>query len=205
MANNTSVGAPWTKYLCSATNACVEEGFNCHYGYCIPSLKEGETCVDEKDTVAPFVARIDNVYHFYCDMPTDMKAQNTKCPLGCEVWEDCHSNICFLKKCTQDQLDCKKGNDDACMGVNPKDIMCYNAGIHGASTLKPLAVDEGLTSSQIGGIAGGVSAAVILLAAAGAFFVVRRRRAAKAAKAQAALPTYSSPDEKNTMQQVVSA
>lgn len=112
MANNTSVGAPWTKYLCSATNACVEEGFNCHHGYCIPSLKEGETCVDEKDTVAPFVARIDNVYHFYCDMPDTMKAQDTKCPLGCEVWEDCHSNICFLKKCTQDQIDCKKGNDE---------------------------------------------------------------------------------------------
>lgn len=93
----------------------------------------------------------------------------------------------------------------ACMGVNPKDVMCYNAGIHGASTVKLQAVDEGLTSAQVGGIAGGVSAAVILLAAAGAFFVIRRRRAAKAAKAQAALPTYSSQDEKNAMQQVVSA
>lgn len=94
------------------------------------------------------------------------------------------------------------------MGVNPKDVMCYNAGIHGSTTnpaVQPQVVDEGLTSAQVGGIAGGVSAAVILLAAAGAFFLVRRRRAAKAAKAQAALPTYSSHDEKNAMQQVVSA
>ncbi|KAF9303313.1 hypothetical protein BGZ74_004002 [Mortierella antarctica] len=210
MAANTttSAGAPWTQYFCSASKPCVDETFSCHYGkYCIPKMKEGETCLDEKDTVAPFVARIDNVYHLYCDMPETIKPQSTLCPLGCEKWEDCHSNLCFLKKCTQDQLDCKNGNEASCMGVMSQDIMCYNDKIHGSKTdLKAQAAEEkGLSSAQVGGIAGGVSAAVILLAAAGAFFLVRRRRAAKAAKAQASLPTYSAHDEKNAMQQVISA
>ncbi|KAG0341545.1 hypothetical protein BG000_008724 [Podila horticola] len=164
-ANTTAVGAPWTQYFCSASKPCVDETFSCHYNkYCIPNLKQGETCLDEKDTLAPFVARVDNVYH----LPSS-----------------------------------------PCMGVMSQDIMCYNDKIHGSKTdLKPQAVEEkGLSSAQVGGIAGGVSAAVILLAAAGAFFLVRRRRAAKAAKAQAqaALPSYSAQDEKNAMQQVISA
>ncbi|KAG0010377.1 hypothetical protein BGZ81_002795 [Podila clonocystis] len=204
-ANTTSVGAPWTQYFCSASKPCVDETFSCHYNkYCIPKMKEGEKCLDENDKLAPFVARVDNVYHLFCDMPETVKPQSTLCPLGCEKWEDCHSNLCFLKKCTQDQLDCKNGNEGSCMGVMAQDIMCYNDKIHGSMT--DLKVQEkGLSSAQVGGIAGGVSAAVILLAAAGAFFLVRRRRAAKAAKAQATLPSYSAQDEKNAMQQVISA
>ncbi|KAG0347435.1 hypothetical protein BG004_007731 [Podila humilis] len=211
----TTVNSPWTQYFCNATTTCPEAGFTCHRNkYCIPPMKEGETCLDAKDTVAPFVARVDNIYTLYCDMPETIKPQATTCPLGCEKWEDCHGNVCFLKKCTQDQRDCKNGKYDSCMGVAPADIMCYEANPHGSTHPKPSqtaapvvteSTESGLTSAQVGGIAGGVSAAVIVLAAVGAFFLVRRRRAAKAAKAQSQLPTYSAHDEKNAMSQVVSA
>jgi hypothetical protein len=82
---NVTNTTPWTQYYCNKDTVC-EPGFECHVNkYCIPQLKEGETCVDEKDDVAPFVARVDNVYHLYCDMPTtDFKPQNITCPLGCE-------------------------------------------------------------------------------------------------------------------------
>ncbi|KAF9419453.1 hypothetical protein BGZ94_009403 [Podila epigama] len=205
MSANTTTIAPaaWSKYFCNAQTSCPEEGFTCHYKkYCIPPLKEGETCLDEKDTVAPFVARVNNVYTLYCDMPQSIAPQETICPHGCEKWEDCHGNICFLKKCTQDQIDCKNGKVDSCMGVAAADIMCYQAQIHGTTSPKTATVEStGLSSAQVGGIAGGVSTAVLVLAAVGGFFLVRRRRAAKA-KAQAqqsALPTYS---EKNAMAQV---
>lgn len=90
------------------------------------------------------------------------------------------------------------------MGLKREEIICYEANPHGNT--HPQAVEEkGLSSAQVGGIAGGVSAAVVLLAAVGAFFIVRRRRAAKAAKVAAlaqSLPSYSAQDEKNAMKQV---
>ncbi|KAF9953691.1 hypothetical protein BGZ72_005236 [Mortierella alpina] len=209
-ASNTTVSfspeTPWTQYYCSDTKPCTVEGFSCHYNkYCIPQLPEGETCLDAKDTVAPFVARVDNVYTLYCDMPNDIRPQTTKCPLGCEKWEDCHGDICFLKKCTKDQTACKNGDLDMCMGKKREEIICYEAIPHGKT--HPMAVEEkGLSSSQVGGIAGGVSAAVVVLFAAGAYFMIRRRRAAKAAKAlEQSLPTYSAHDEKNAMKQVSSS
>ncbi|KAF9966230.1 hypothetical protein BGZ70_002924 [Mortierella alpina] len=183
---------PWTQYYCSATNPCTVDGFSCHYNkYCIPTLPEGETCLDAKDTVAPFVARVDNVYTLYCDMPNDIRPQTTKCPLGCEKWEDCHGDICFLKKCTKDQTACKNGDIDMCMGKKREEIICYEAIPHGKT--HPQAIEEkGLSSSQ--------------QMISGAFFMVRRRRAAKAKKAlEQALPTYSAHDEKNAMKQVSSS
>ncbi|KAF9360490.1 hypothetical protein BGX34_007742 [Mortierella sp. NVP85] len=206
-ANNVTVDAatPWKQYFCNENTGCPVAGTTCHYNmYCIPSLAPGETCKDAKDTVAPFVARVDNVYTLYCDMPQDIKPQTTKCPLGCEKWEDCHGDICFLKKCTAAESACKKGNLDMCMGLRRDEIICYEANPHGNT--HPQTVEEkGLSSAQVGGIAGGVSAAVVLLAAVGAFFIVRRRRAAKAAKVAAlaqSLPSYSAQDEKNAMKQV---
>lgn len=77
---------PWTQYYCNATTPCPVAGTTCHYNmYCIPELAPGETCKDAKDDVmVPFVARVDDIYTLYCDMPNDIKAQTTKCPLGCE-------------------------------------------------------------------------------------------------------------------------
>ncbi|KAF9084979.1 hypothetical protein BGX29_004453 [Mortierella sp. GBA35] len=215
-APNTTVispSTPWKKYFCQTDANCVEEGFMCHHGYCIPNLKDGETCKDPKDTVAPFVARVNNIYHLYCDMPETIAAQDTKCPLGCETWENCHSDICYLKKCTKDQLLCKQGQLDYCMGLRRDEIFCYEAAPHGnthsnTTSIAPQSSNvtaESKSDSNVGAIAGGVSAAVVVVLAAGAFFLVRRRRAAKAAKAAAAaqsLPTYSSQDEKNAMSQV---
>ncbi|KAF9129579.1 hypothetical protein BGW39_004017 [Mortierella sp. 14UC] len=213
-APNVTSTTPWTKYFCSATTGCAEPGYSCHYNkYCIPTLKEGETCLDAKDTVAPFVARVNNVYHLYCDMPATIAPQTT-CPLGCESWENCHGSMCYLKKCTKDQSLCKAGQLDYCMGVKREEIFCYEALPHGKT--HPSATGgvaqpsntvsaESSSSSNVGAIAGGVSAAVVVVLAVGAFFMVRRRRAAKAAKAAAAaqsLPTYASQDEKNAMSQV---
>ncbi|KAG0050230.1 hypothetical protein BGZ83_005002 [Gryganskiella cystojenkinii] len=201
---------PWTQYYCNKDTVCPVEGMSCHYDkYCIPQLAPGTTCKDEKDDVAPFVARVDNVYSLFCDMPQDIKAQTTKCPLGCETWEDCHGDICFLKKCTKAQSLCKSGQLDMCMGLKREEIICYEAIPHGNTHAKDDAKVEasGLSGSQIGGIAGGVSAAVIIALAAGAWFVVRRRRAAKKAAATAAaagtgsnssLPQYYA-DEKRAL------
>ncbi|KAG0364268.1 hypothetical protein BGZ54_007683, partial [Gamsiella multidivaricata] len=86
-ATNVTVNpnTPWTKYYCNKDTVCPVAGMSCHYDkYCIPQLAPGETCKDAKDTVAPFVARIDNIYSLYCDMPQEIKTQTTKCPLGCE-------------------------------------------------------------------------------------------------------------------------
>lgn len=109
-----------------------------------------------------------------------------------------------MKKCTAAETACKNGNYDMCMGLKREEIICYEANPHGNT--HPATVEEkGLSSSQIGGIAGGVSAAVVVLAAVGAFVMVRRRRAARAAKAATlaqALPSYSAQDEKNAMKQV---
>jgi len=88
------------------------------------------------------------------------------------------------------------------MGLKREEIICYEANPHGNTEAK--IESSGLSSSQIGGIAGGVSAAVLIALAAGAFFMVRRRRAnkAKAVAAAAAtgsassLPTYYAQDEK---------
>ncbi|KAF9910374.1 hypothetical protein EC991_006639 [Linnemannia zychae] len=211
-APNVTSTTPWTKYYCSATTGCAEPGYTCHYGkYCIPTLKEGETCLDAKDTVAPFVARVNNIYHLYCDMPATIAPQTT-CPLGCESWENCHGSMCYLKKCTKDQSLCKAGQLDYCMGVKREEIICYEANPHGNThpsatgiTNPTNVASASESSSNVGAIAGGVSAAVVVILAAGAFFMVRRRRAAKAAKAAAAaqaLPTYASQDEKNAMSQV---
>ncbi|OAQ32742.1 hypothetical protein K457DRAFT_122938 [Linnemannia elongata AG-77] len=214
-ASNITDTTPWTKFFCNKDTVCAA-GFECHYGsYCMPSVNlQGEPCLDAKDTVAPFVARVDNVYHLYCDMPTEIPPQNVTCPLGCEKWENCHGNLCMLKKCTKDQSLCKKGQVDMCMGLRKEEIFCYDSNPHGStdptSTAVPVPnnVTGGSSSedkSNVGAIAGGVSAAVVVVLAIGAFFMVRRRRAAKAAKAAAAaqtLPTYSSQDEKNAMSQV---
>ncbi|GJJ74693.1 hypothetical protein EMPS_07051 [Entomortierella parvispora] len=206
---------PWAKYYCNENTSCPVAGMSCHYNkYCIPELAPGETCLDEKDTVAPFVARVDNVYSLFCDMPEDIKPQTTKCPLGCETWESCHGDICYLKKCTKDQTACKNGQLEMCMGLSREEIICYEAIPHGntgGNITNPhggkdqvVVESSGLSSSQVGGIAGGVSAVVVLAMAAGAWFMVRRRRAnkAKAAAAAAAtgshssLPTYYAQDEK---------
>ncbi|KAG0324777.1 hypothetical protein BGZ99_001446 [Dissophora globulifera] len=209
-ATNVTVNqsTPWTQYYCNNQTACPVAGTSCHYDkYCIPQLGPGETCLDAKDTVAPFVARIDNIYTLYCDMPNDIKVQTTKCPLGCESWEDCHGDICFLKKCTADQSACKAGNLDMCMGLKREEIICYESIPHG-STHPAVVEDEGLSSAQIGGIAGGVSVAVVALVAVAGFFLVRRRRAALAARAKAAeqaLPSYSAQDEKNALRQVTAS
>ncbi|KAG0007957.1 hypothetical protein BGZ80_004039, partial [Entomortierella chlamydospora] len=83
--NVTSDPTPWTQYYCSKSNPCTVPNTTCHYNkYCIPTLALGETCKDDKDVVDPFVARIDNVYSLFCDMPTELTPQSTKCPLGCE-------------------------------------------------------------------------------------------------------------------------
>ncbi|KAG0211516.1 hypothetical protein BGX28_007740 [Mortierella sp. GBA30] len=200
-----NVATPWTQFYCNDSNPCTVPNTTCHVNkYCIPNLAPGETCLDEKDTVAPFVARVDNVYTLYCDMPLEIKEQTTKCPLGCEKWEDCHGDICFLKKCTKDQMACLNGDVDMCMGKRRDEIICYEARAHGSThPAVTAAEDKGLSGSQIGGIAGGVSAAVVVLMVAGAFFMVRRRRAAKAKKAlEQSLPSYSAHDEKNAMKQV---
>ncbi|KAF9541399.1 hypothetical protein EC957_003075 [Mortierella hygrophila] len=213
--SNITDTTPWKQYFCNKDTVCSEPNFECHYNmYCIPQLKEGETCLDANDTVAPFVARVDNVYHLYCDMPTeDFKPQNVTCPLGCEKWENCHGNVCLLKKCTKDQSLCKQGQLDMCMGLRREEVFCYEATPHGnthpSTTVAPQPNNVNAGSSEdksnVGAIAGGVSAAVVVVLAIGAFFLVRRRRAAKAAKAAAAaqaLPTYSSQNEKNAMSQV---
>ncbi|KAF8983765.1 hypothetical protein BGZ46_009558 [Entomortierella lignicola] len=199
---------PWTKYFCNKDTPCPVANTTCHYDkYCIPILGPGETCKDDKDIVDPFVARIDNVYTYFCDMPTEIKEQTTKCPLGCEVWEDCHSNVCFVKKCTKDQSACKAGDFNMCNGLKQSEVFCYETTSHG-NTLPQTVEKTGLSSSQVGGIAGGVSVAVIILAAAGAFFLIRRRRraaaqlAAKTQGSNQSLPTYSAQDEKNAMKQV---
>ncbi|KAG0283255.1 hypothetical protein BGZ96_012382 [Linnemannia gamsii] len=193
-AANVTNTTPWTQFYCNKDSKC-EPGFECHVNkYCIPQLKDGETCVDEKDVVAPFIARVDNLYHLYCDMPNEFKAQNVTCPLGCEKWEACHSNVCMLKKCTEDQNLCKAGKVDPTVTPTPPVPQPNNVTGNSSSD-----------NSNVGAIAGGVSAAVVVLLAAGAFFFVRRRRAAKAAKTAAAaqaLPTYASQDEKNAMSQV---
>lgn len=118
----------------------------------------------------------------------------------------------MLKKCTKDQTLCKQGQVDMCMGLRRDEILCYDPNPHGnavtTGTPQPNNVTGDSSSeskSNVGAIAGGVSAAVVVVLAIGAFFLVRRRRAAKAAKAAAAaqaLPTYSSQDEKNAMSQV---
>ncbi|KAF9110656.1 hypothetical protein BGX27_006049 [Mortierella sp. AM989] len=210
-APNATINAdtPWKQYYCSSSNPCSYAGTICHHGFCIPELGLTETCKDAKDVVDPFIARIDNVYTLFCDMPTEIKEQSTKCPLGCEVWENCHSDICMVKPCTKDQAACKKGDLNMCNGLRREQIFCYEAIPHGNTHPQTVeAVETGLSSSQVGGIAGGVSAAVVVLAL-GAFFLVRRRRANKA-KTQAngsnqSLPTYSAQDEKNAMKQVVTS
>ncbi|KAF9173763.1 hypothetical protein BGX21_009374 [Mortierella sp. AD011] len=198
---------PWTQYYCSKSNPCTVPNTTCHYNkYCIPTLAAGETCKDDKDVVDPFVARIDNVYSLFCDMPTELAPQSTKCPLGCEVWEDCHSDVCFVKKCTKDQTACKNGDIEMCNGLRSDEIFCWESSSLTSSSKSQAVEETGLSGSQIGGIAGGVSAAVIVLAAVGGFFLIRRRRL-RAAKAKThgseqSLPTYSAQDEKNAMKQV---
>ncbi|KAF9431537.1 hypothetical protein BGZ76_000183 [Entomortierella beljakovae] len=214
MSANVTVdpSTPWKQYYCGANNQCTTPNTECHYGkYCIPKLAPGETCLDAKDKTDPFVARIDNVYTLFCDMPTSLQPQNTTCPLGCEKWEDCHANVCFVKPCTKDQTACKNGDLNMCNGVKRDEIFCYEANPHGNT--HPAAVeDSGLSSAQVGGIAGGVSVAVVIAAAVGAFFLIRRRRAnkAKAHASNDSLPTYSAPNgnfggNEKQMQQVVSA
>ncbi|KAG0263439.1 hypothetical protein DFQ27_001768 [Actinomortierella ambigua] len=191
---------PWFQYFCTANTDC-QAGFSCHFKYCIPELKENETCVDEKDTVAPFLARVNNKYHLYCDLPNDMTPQAT-CPSGCEAWEDCHASNCFMKKCNSAETACKKGDINACqgLGIASSDVICFDMAPHGNTHPKgdvaPQSTESGLSSAQIGGIAGGVSAAVVVLAAVGAFFLVKKRRAAKAARNQtnSDLPVYSAPN-----------
>ncbi|KAF9972509.1 hypothetical protein BGZ73_004349 [Actinomortierella ambigua] len=193
---------PWFNYFCTADTDCMA-GYSCHYKYCVPELKEGETCVDAKDTIAPFVARMNNTYHLFCDMPNEMTAQAT-CPTGCQPWEDCHVNNCFLKKCNDAENACKSGDIKACtdLGTTSADIICFNMNPHGNTHPKTetpgvsaKSTESGLSSAQIGGIAGGVSAAVVVLAAVGAFFLVKKRRAAKAARqANSDLPVYSAPN-----------
>ncbi|KAG0226130.1 hypothetical protein B0O80DRAFT_291723 [Mortierella sp. GBAus27b] len=206
MSANVTVNpsTPWTQFYCNKNTSCPIAGTTCHYDrYCIPQLEPGQTCKDEKDTVAPFVARINNVYTLFCDMPETIEPQST-CPLGCEKWEDCHGNVCMLKKCSKAETACKNGQYDQCMGLKREEVICYEANPHGSTHVQTVE-EKGLSSSQIGGIAGGVSAAVVVLAAVGAFFVVRRRRAARAAKSAAlaqSLPSYSAQDEKNAMKQV---
>ncbi|KAF9361798.1 hypothetical protein BGX26_011793 [Mortierella sp. AD094] len=202
---------PWTQYYCNQNNPCTVPNTTCHLNkYCIPTLGPGETCVDDKDDVDPFVARVDNVYSLFCDMPTDFKAQTTKCPLGCEVWEDCHMDVCFVKKCTKDQRACVEGNLEMCNDLRSDEIFCWDSLALGGGKVKPQTAEKtGLSSSQVGGIAGGVSAAVIALAAVGGFFLIRRRRS-RAAKAKAhgsnqSLPIYSAQDEKNAMKQVTAS
>lgn len=110
------------------------------------------------------------------------------------------------------------------MGLNRDEIICYEANPHGntgnTTITNPHGSKEetakvesnnGLSGSQIGGIAGGVSAVVVIALAVGAWVMVRRRRAAKAKAATAAaasgsassLPTYYAPgqhlDEKRQM------
>ncbi|KAI1315138.1 hypothetical protein EDD11_001243 [Mortierella claussenii] len=206
---NVNPKTPWAKYYCNENTSCPLDGYTCHFNkYCIPTLAEGVACFDEKDPVAPFIARVDNVYTYFCDMPNEFKPQTTKCPLGCENWEDCHSDVCFVKKCTKAQAACKAGDFNMCMGITREETFCHDAvalsGSHGVQLEQE---KTGLSGSQIGGIAGGVSVAVVALMTVGAFFLVRRRRAAKASKAQAStsnqsLPTYSAQDEKNAMKQV---
>ncbi|KAG0272619.1 hypothetical protein BGZ95_011607 [Linnemannia exigua] len=186
---NVTATTPWNQYVCNANNNKCADGFSCHGRFCMPDVNlRGEACVDPKDTVAPFVARVDN---------------------------NCHGNVCYLKKCTKDQSLCRAGQLDYCMGVKKEEIFCYESMGHGSkpasTSVTPVPVTTGNASSEststsnVGAIAGGVSAAVIVVLAAGAFFMIRRRRAAKAAKAAAAaqaLPTYASQDEKNAMSQV---
>ncbi|KAF9181926.1 hypothetical protein BGZ51_003040 [Haplosporangium sp. Z 767] len=200
---------PWAKYFCNDSTGCPVEGFSCHYNkYCIPTDMGGKNCKDENDVVAPFVARVNNTYTLYCDMPKSIEIQ-TNSPAGCESWEDYHGGVCMVKKCTTIQSGCKAKNYEMCgvLGVKSEEVFCYESTPHGNSNGVKAAEETGLSSSQIGGIAGGVSAAVVVLLAAGAFFFVRRRRAAKAAKANGSnqsLPTYSAQDEKNAMKQVTS-
>ncbi|KAF9895738.1 hypothetical protein BX616_008933, partial [Lobosporangium transversale] len=106
--------------------------------------------------------------------------------------------------CNAAQSACRAGNDEMCMGVLREETFCYDPLMHGS---KPITIqgEKGLSSSQIGGIAGGVSAAVVVLAAVGAF-LIRRRRAVKAKQAsQQSLPSYSAQDEKSAMQQATTA
>ncbi|KAK3823646.1 MAG: hypothetical protein J3R72DRAFT_528940 [Linnemannia gamsii] len=208
---NVTATTPWNEFVCNnGINKC-SEGFTCHGRFCMPDVNlKGESCVDPKDTVAPFVARISNVYHLFCDMPETIAPQ-ASCPIGCKNWENCHGDVCYLKKCTKDQSLCRSGQLDYCMGVKKEEIFCYESMSHGSKnpSVAPVPVPTAQvssesTSSNVGAIAGGVSAAVVVVLAAGAFFMVRRRRAAKAKAAAAAqaLPTYASQDEKNAMSQV---
>ncbi|KAG0235283.1 hypothetical protein BGW42_005450 [Actinomortierella wolfii] len=196
---------PWFDYYCKSDADC-QTGFSCHYKYCVPELKDGETCKDAKDTIAPFIARTNNIYHLYCDLPNEMVPQAT-CPTGCQPWEDCHANQCFLKACNDAELACRSGDIKACteLGTSKDDIICFSLTPHGNTHPKgtdsgngnnvSAKSESGLSAAQVGGIAGGVSAAVVVLAAVGAFFLIKKRRAAKARRnANSDLPVYSAPD-----------
>ncbi|KAF9579759.1 hypothetical protein BGW38_003859, partial [Lunasporangiospora selenospora] len=168
-ANVTTTTTPWKQFYCTEEKGCPIEGYTCHFKYCIPTLKEGEKCYDPKtDPTEPFVARVNNVYTYFCDMPDTLQVQDTKCPLGCEKWEDCHNDLCFLKKCTKAETACKNGNYEMCMGMARDQIICYEPLPHSDGVQPQVKAQEesGLSASQVGGIAGGVSAAVVVLLAA---------------------------------------
>ncbi|KAK9765771.1 hypothetical protein K7432_005633 [Basidiobolus ranarum] len=181
-------------YFCNSSKSCPLPGYSCHYSkYCLPEMSTNSACASE--SAKPFVARINDTYTYFCDIPNSLD-QYAASSIDCANWEDYHSGICMLKKCSQSQAACINGDNEMCsmLGVQSANINCYGHNAHGGIME---AKSAGLSGGKIAGITIGSIAGVALLGAA-AFFAFRRSKKNKKANvtpgapSMETLPNYSS-------------
>ncbi|ORX88515.1 hypothetical protein K493DRAFT_385096 [Basidiobolus meristosporus CBS 931.73] len=182
-------------FYCKTGTACPLIGYSCHYNkYCIPDVSAQSGCGNENSK--PFVARLNNTYTYFCDIPQTINAQASTAS-ECASWETYHAGYCFLNQCTAEQKACKDGNDAQCKALNVQasSLNCFSTTAHGSVTSS--SKSPGMSGGEIAGTVVGSLAGLALLGAA-AFFFVRRSKKNKAATLPHAnedvLPVYKSSE-----------
>ncbi|ORX99091.1 hypothetical protein K493DRAFT_348775 [Basidiobolus meristosporus CBS 931.73] len=165
-----------SQYFCSSSTSCPIAGHTCHYGkFCLPEASASSECTSDKAT--PFVARLNDTYTYFCDIPTTL-SQYASSSKDCAKWENYHSGVCMLPRCSTSQNACLGGDKEMCamLGVQSNEINCFGNTLRGnAHELK----SAGLNGGQIAGITIGSLVGVALLGVAGLFAYRHRQKSRK--------------------------